>query len=108
LLTCPFTGTWRTIRGRTCAGGSAGMIKAEAHGLRNVSEKTRPLFLLGLELAGSVPLVGPLEFTMLGRLDLIPLRQRFLYERDSLPDLPLYQVKVITGSVFAGLALRFR
>jgi hypothetical protein len=108
LLTCPLTGTWRTIRGRVCAGGSVGALKAEGRRLANTSEKTKALFLVGAELAASIPLVGPLELTLLGRLDVIPVRQRYLYDRSEIPDQTLYVVKSVSGSVFAGLALRFR
>jgi hypothetical protein len=109
LLTCPLSGTWRTIRGRACAGGSFGLIRAEGQGsLSNAWQEKRRLLLVGVELAASVPIVGPLEFTLLGRVDLVPIRQKFLYELRDMTEQTLYEVKIFTGSLFAGLALRFR
>ncbi len=108
LLTCPLSGTWGKIRGRACAGGSLGLIRAEGQGLRNTWVERRPIYLFGAELAASVPLVGPLEFTLLGRVDVVPSRQKFLYERRDMTRETLYEVKIVTVGVFAGLALRFR
>ena len=107
-LICPLTATWGRVRGRACAGGAVGALWAEAVGLAQNQQKTRELYVVGAELAGSVKLVGPLEFTALLRGDTYPKRYMFFYKSVNGDDTWLHKPKLVAASLFAGLALRFR
>ena len=107
-LICPLSGGWARVRGRACAGGAVGALWAEAVGLAQNQSKTRELYVVGAEVAGSVKLVGPLEFTALLRGDTYPKRYLFFYKSVNGADTWLHKPKLAAASLFAGLALRFR
>jgi hypothetical protein len=108
LLGCPFTKSWSRLRARACAGGALGAVWSEGHRLATNYQKTNPVVLLGLELALSLRLIGALEFTVLGRGDASLYRTSAYYDGANGTRPRIYEPSIMSGSVFAGLALRFR
>ncbi|MDB4986260.1 MAG: hypothetical protein JWN04_1438 [Myxococcaceae bacterium] len=107
VLGCPLTASWDRFRARACAGAALGFLWAESVGLPTNSAQTKPLYVLGFELAGNVRLVGPLEFTTMLRGDVYPEPYRFFYSGPN-GRTWLHKVKPVSAGLFAGLALRFR
>ncbi|MEY4515419.1 MAG: hypothetical protein RLZZ450_7541, partial [Pseudomonadota bacterium] len=60
------------------------------------------------ELAGNVRLVGPLELTMLAHGDASLFRTVDYYRAADGSRVVFWRPPVVSGSLFAGLALRFR
>ena len=58
--------------------------------------------------AASLPLIGPLEFTVIARGDGLLMRSSFFYTTREGAEAYLYKPSVVIGGVFAGFALRFR
>lgn len=109
VLGCPFGTRWKAVRARACLGASLGAVWNEGRRVGGNNEKvTSPVGLIGIELAASVSLVGPLEFTVLGRGDVSLLRTETYYIAADGSRRSLYEPKFISGALFAGLALRFR
>jgi hypothetical protein len=107
VMGCPLSASWGRIRGRACASAAVGALWAEGVGLRQNYAKTRELYVVGIELAGNVRLVGPLELTTMLRGDGYPKRYLFNYSGPN-GNTWLHKPKPVSASVFAGLALRFR
>ena len=108
IMTCPLTRTGERLRARLCPSMAFGALWAESQGFSQTVESRRPLILVGLELAGSVRLVGPLEATLIARAEGVPMRSRFVYRRRDGSEAGIHRPAAVVGSLFAGLALRFR
>lgn len=108
VLTCPLSTAWNRLRLRACAGFAAGALSAEGRGLASQSRSSRVLPLVGVELSGSVRLVGPLAFGAIARADASLVRPRFFYYRADGETPELHQPTVVMGSFFAGPVLHFR
>ncbi|MDB4976632.1 MAG: hypothetical protein JWN48_4973 [Myxococcaceae bacterium] len=107
VLGCPLSGARDRFYGRVCAGAGLGALWARSFGLPTNESKTNVLYVLGVEGAGNVRLVGPLEFTAMFRGDVYPERYSF-YPRGSNGRTWLYRSKPVSATLLAGLALRFR
>jgi hypothetical protein len=107
VMGCPLSGSWGRVRGRACASAAVGALWAEGVGLRQNYAKTRELYVLGIELAGNVRLIGPLELTTMLRGDGYPKRYLFNYSGPN-GNTWLHRPKPVSASAFVGLALRFR
>jgi hypothetical protein len=99
---------WQRLRARACAGGSLGAVWGEGRALAQSFKDANPVALLGLELAASVRLVGPLELSLLGRGDASLFRSVDYYKAADGSQRVFWRPPVLSGSLFAGLALRFR
>jgi hypothetical protein len=108
ILTCPLSGSPSNVRLRACAGVHAGALLAKSEDLAQTDAKRRPVALAGIELAASIPLIGPLEFTVIARGDGLLTRSRFYYATAAGKKRFLYDPSVVIGGLFAGLSLHLR
>lgn len=108
LMTCPLRGERGLLRGRACPSFAVGGLWAQGSGFEEEIKTRRPLVLVGLELGGSVTLTGPLDFTLLARVEGVPLRSRFVYRTRSGAEPQIHTPSPVVASLFGGLALRFR
>jgi hypothetical protein len=108
LLGCPLHKSWRLLRTRACAGAGFGAVWGEGRAMAQSFKDANPVALVGLELAGSLRLVGPLELTLLGRGDASLFRTVDYYRAANGAQVVFWRPPVVSGSLFAGLALRFR
>jgi len=108
LLGCPLSAGWARLRARACAGGALGAVWGEGRRLASNYQRTNPVVLLGVELAASVRLVGPLEFALLARGDASLYRTEAYYDGANGTRPRIYEPSVLSGSLFTALALRFR
>jgi hypothetical protein len=108
LLGCPFHQKWQHLRARACAGGSLGAVWGQGRDMAQSFKDANPVALVGVELAASVRLVGPLELSLLGRGDASLFRTVDYYKAADGSQHVFWRPPVVSGSLFAGLALRFR
>lgn len=108
VLTCPLTLERRPLRLRACVGLQAGAVLAESRNIVRTSQARRPVALATLELAAHVQLLGPLEFTLLARADVLLTRSRFFYRDSENERQFVYDPSPVYGGPFAGFTLRLR
>ena len=108
VITCPLTRSGERLRARLCPSMAFGALWAKGQGFTTTVESRRPLILFGLELAGGVRIMGPLEATFLARAEAVPMRSSFVYRRRDGSEAGIHRPAPVVGSLFAGLALRFR
>ena len=108
LMTCPLTFARARVRGRLCPSLAVGALWGSGRGFEESVDSRRPLVLVGAEFAANLPIVGPLEATLVGRVEGVPLRTQFVYRTKEGEEPQIHTPAPVVVSMFGGLALRFR